>query len=163
MSAIDDKKKKKKINGKQWWIVYLLFACIEDGTTCSYPQYIIFITSRRIFILLLLHISPHFGNVDCSLRKTNTNTIFIEFLWFICFLTGKSGWAAPRLKDAGLSLDKLREGYVEVSQITTVYISPLMLAWFSSENPLAGVLNIMLCGCYNITFLFRSSEAYYDN
>ncbi|CAJ1817659.1 unnamed protein product [Sphenostylis stenocarpa] len=27
---------------------------------------------------------------------------------------GKSGWAAPRLKDAALSLDKLREGYVEV-------------------------------------------------
>ncbi|KAJ8449579.1 hypothetical protein Cgig2_005601 [Carnegiea gigantea] len=26
---------------------------------------------------------------------------------------GKSGWAAPRLKDASLSLDKLREGYVE--------------------------------------------------
>ncbi|KAM4115584.1 hypothetical protein ACJW30_04G160700 [Castanea mollissima] len=27
---------------------------------------------------------------------------------------GKAGWAAPRLKDAALSLDKLREGYVEV-------------------------------------------------
>ncbi|KAH1155757.1 hypothetical protein AAZX31_18G211400 [Glycine max] len=27
---------------------------------------------------------------------------------------GKSGWAAPRLKDAALSLDKLREGYVEI-------------------------------------------------
>ncbi|GAV56566.1 RIO1 domain-containing protein [Cephalotus follicularis] len=27
---------------------------------------------------------------------------------------GKSGWAAPRLKDAALSLDKLREGYVEM-------------------------------------------------
>ncbi|MCH90184.1 serine/threonine-protein kinase rio1-like, partial [Trifolium medium] len=27
---------------------------------------------------------------------------------------GKDGWAAPRLKDADLSLDKLREGYVEV-------------------------------------------------
>ncbi|CAA2990467.1 serine threonine- kinase RIO1-like, partial [Olea europaea subsp. europaea] len=26
---------------------------------------------------------------------------------------GKAGWAAPRLKDAALSLDKLREGYVE--------------------------------------------------
>lgn len=30
------------------------------------------------------------------------------------FMTGKAGWAAPRLKDAALSLDKLREGYVEV-------------------------------------------------
>lgn len=30
------------------------------------------------------------------------------------FLAGKAGWAAPRLKDAALSLDKLREGYVEV-------------------------------------------------
>ncbi|KAL2241749.1 UNVERIFIED_CONTAM: Serine/threonine-protein kinase rio1 [Sesamum indicum] len=28
--------------------------------------------------------------------------------------TGKAGWAAPRLKDADLSLDKLREGYVEI-------------------------------------------------
>ncbi|KAI8529208.1 hypothetical protein RHMOL_Rhmol12G0206700 [Rhododendron molle] len=27
---------------------------------------------------------------------------------------GKAGWAAPRLKDAALSLDKLREGYVEI-------------------------------------------------
>ncbi|XP_024024900.1 serine/threonine-protein kinase RIO1 [Morus notabilis] len=27
---------------------------------------------------------------------------------------GKSGWAAPRLKDAALSLDKLREGYLEM-------------------------------------------------
>ncbi|CAK8542321.1 unnamed protein product [Lathyrus sativus] len=27
---------------------------------------------------------------------------------------GKDGWAAPRLKDADLSLDKLREGYVEM-------------------------------------------------
>ncbi|CAB4310918.1 unnamed protein product [Prunus armeniaca] len=27
---------------------------------------------------------------------------------------GKSGWAAPRLKDAALSLDKLREGYIEM-------------------------------------------------
>ncbi|KAL2330331.1 hypothetical protein Fmac_017912 [Flemingia macrophylla] len=27
---------------------------------------------------------------------------------------GKSGWAAPRLKDAALSLDKLREGYLEI-------------------------------------------------
>jgi len=27
---------------------------------------------------------------------------------------GKDGWAAPRLKDANLSLDKLQEGYVEV-------------------------------------------------
>ncbi|KAB1217457.1 Serine/threonine-protein kinase RIO1 [Morella rubra] len=27
---------------------------------------------------------------------------------------GKAGWAAPRLKDAALSLDRLREGYVEV-------------------------------------------------
>ncbi|KAJ8772308.1 hypothetical protein K2173_027485 [Erythroxylum novogranatense] len=27
---------------------------------------------------------------------------------------GKAGWAAPRLKDAALSLDKLREGYLEM-------------------------------------------------
>ncbi|XP_038975633.1 serine/threonine-protein kinase RIO1-like [Phoenix dactylifera] len=30
---------------------------------------------------------------------------------------GKSGWAAPRLKDAALSEDKLREGYVEIITI----------------------------------------------
>lgn len=30
--------------------------------------------------------------------------------------TGKAGWAAPRLKDAALSEDRLREGYVEVYQ-----------------------------------------------
>lgn len=30
------------------------------------------------------------------------------------FSAGKSGWAAPRLKDAALSLDKLREAYMEV-------------------------------------------------
>ncbi|KAL0365922.1 UNVERIFIED_CONTAM: Serine/threonine-protein kinase rio1 [Sesamum radiatum] len=30
---------------------------------------------------------------------------------------GKAGWAAPRLKDADLSLDKLREGYVEMIMV----------------------------------------------
>lgn len=35
-------------------------------------------------------------------------------LFRFCSFTGKSGWAAPRLKDADLSLDKLREGYFEV-------------------------------------------------
>lgn len=35
---------------------------------------------------------------------------------------GKSGWAAPRLKDASLSLDKLREGYVEIiTAMRTLY------------------------------------------
>ncbi|XP_024972830.1 serine/threonine-protein kinase RIO1-like [Cynara cardunculus var. scolymus] len=33
---------------------------------------------------------------------------------------GKTGWAAPRLKDAALSLDKLREGYVEMITIMRV-------------------------------------------
>lgn len=33
---------------------------------------------------------------------------------------GTTGWAAPRLKDAALSLDKLREGYVEM--ITTMRV-----------------------------------------
>jgi serine/threonine-protein kinase RIO1 len=27
---------------------------------------------------------------------------------------GKDGWGAPRLKDANLSLEKLRKGYAEV-------------------------------------------------
>ncbi|XP_054784000.1 uncharacterized protein LOC129290961 [Prosopis cineraria] len=39
-----------------------------------------------------------------QLRK---HVLVMEFI-------GKSGWAAPRLKDAALSLDKLREGYVEM-------------------------------------------------
>ncbi|KAK4798125.1 hypothetical protein SAY86_030451 [Trapa natans] len=35
---------------------------------------------------------------------------------------GKAGWAAPRLKDADLSLDKLREGYLEmVISMRTLY------------------------------------------
>ncbi|KAL0432245.1 UNVERIFIED_CONTAM: Serine/threonine-protein kinase rio1 [Sesamum latifolium] len=35
---------------------------------------------------------------------------------------GKAGWAAPRLKDADLSLDKLREGYVEmIMAMRTLY------------------------------------------
>ncbi|CAL1389115.1 unnamed protein product [Linum trigynum] len=35
---------------------------------------------------------------------------------------GKAGWAAPRLKDAGLSSDKLREGYMEmVIAMRTLY------------------------------------------
>lgn len=45
-------------------------------------------------------------------------TILVLSSLFILFSTGKAGWAAPRLKDAALSLDKLREGYVEVCQIT---------------------------------------------
>ena len=40
--------------------------------------------------------------------------LMIGVLLVIVFVTGKTGWAAPRLKDAALSLDKLREGYVEV-------------------------------------------------
>lgn len=35
---------------------------------------------------------------------------------------GKAGWAAPRLKDAALSLDKLRESYVEIiTAMRTLY------------------------------------------
>lgn len=35
---------------------------------------------------------------------------------------GKGGWAAPRLKDAALSLDKLREGYLEmIMAMRTLY------------------------------------------
>ncbi|OWM77651.1 hypothetical protein CDL15_Pgr017051 [Punica granatum] len=35
---------------------------------------------------------------------------------------GKAGWAAPRLKDADLSLDKLREGYLEmIMAMRTLY------------------------------------------
>ena len=43
------------------------------------------------------------------------------FLVIIC-IVGKAGWAAPRLKDAALSLDKLREGYMEVCRLLGFYI-----------------------------------------
>ncbi|KZV17357.1 Serine/threonine-protein kinase Rio1 [Dorcoceras hygrometricum] len=38
------------------------------------------------------------------------HVLVMEFL-------GNSGWAAPRLKDAALSLDKLREGYMEMIMV----------------------------------------------
>lgn len=38
---------------------------------------------------------------------------FTEVSWYV-ICSGNTGWAAPRLKDAALSLDKLREGYFEV-------------------------------------------------
>lgn len=41
---------------------------------------------------------------------------------FLLMFIGKSGWAAPRLKDAALSLDKLREGYLEVCSSLEDYI-----------------------------------------
>lgn len=40
--------------------------------------------------------------------------IFYGFVVLKIYVIGKSGWAAPRLKDAALSLDKLRECYLEV-------------------------------------------------
>lgn len=40
---------------------------------------------------------------------------------FLCII-GKVGWAAPRLKDAALSLDKLRESYMEVCRLLDFYI-----------------------------------------
>lgn len=43
------------------------------------------------------------------------------FLVIIC-VVGKTGWAAPRLKDAALSLDKLREGYMEVCRLLGFYV-----------------------------------------
>lgn len=51
-----------------------------------------------------------------------TRVLLIGFLerammsWF-GYLSGKGGWAAPRLKDASLSDDKLRESYFEVQDM----------------------------------------------
>lgn len=45
----------------------------------------------------------------------------VELFQFGNIVTGKTGWAAPRLKDAALSSDKLREGYVEVSLTVRCY------------------------------------------
>ncbi|KAF6161466.1 hypothetical protein GIB67_009345 [Kingdonia uniflora] len=41
-------------------------------------------------------------------------TIRLQHHVLVMEFIGKSGWAAPRLKDAALSQDKLREGYMEI-------------------------------------------------
>ncbi|KAK4387346.1 Serine/threonine-protein kinase rio1 [Sesamum angolense] len=48
--------------------------------------------------------------LDLVICKACTTLVLI----LISSATGKAGWAAPRLKDADLSLDKLRESYVEI-------------------------------------------------
>ncbi|KAL9235834.1 hypothetical protein vseg_010568 [Gypsophila vaccaria] len=49
-------------------------------------------------------------------------TILLKLHVLVMEFIGKSGWAAPRLKDAALSLDKLREGYVEIiTAMRTMY------------------------------------------
>ncbi|KAB2633154.1 serine/threonine-protein kinase RIO1-like [Pyrus ussuriensis x Pyrus communis] len=42
------------------------------------------------------------------------STVILRLHVLVMEFIGKSGWAAPRLKDAALSLDKLREGYMEM-------------------------------------------------
>ncbi|KAM7267717.1 hypothetical protein ACFE04_009883 [Oxalis oulophora] len=42
-----------------------------------------------------------------TVYQLKNHVLIMEFI-------GKAGWAAPRLKDAALSLDKLREGYLEI-------------------------------------------------
>ncbi|KAM1185969.1 hypothetical protein ACFXTH_015170 [Malus domestica] len=42
------------------------------------------------------------------------STVILRLHVLVMEFIGKSGWAAPRLKDAALSLDKLREGYMEI-------------------------------------------------
>jgi len=39
--------------------------------------------------------------------------------------SGKGGWAAPRLKDAALSDDKLRESYFEVHDMSEILFTTL--------------------------------------
>ncbi|KAH9606005.1 hypothetical protein KSS87_009490 [Heliosperma pusillum] len=49
-------------------------------------------------------------------------TILLKLHVLVMDFIGKAGWAAPRLKDAALSLDKLREGYVEIiTAMRTMY------------------------------------------
>ncbi|BAT83713.1 hypothetical protein VIGAN_04091000 [Vigna angularis var. angularis] len=50
------------------------------------------------------------AGIRCPTTSCNLRRLHIVVMEFI----GKSGWAAPRLKDAALSSDKLREGYVEI-------------------------------------------------
>ena len=50
----------------------------------------------------------------------------VQLMITFCF-AGEGGWAAPRLKDAALSLDKLQECYVEVIMCFYFYLGYLML------------------------------------
>lgn len=51
---------------------------------------------------------------DVKLFVLQANEMLLMDSLIIKNLTGKAGWAAPRLKDANLSEEKLRESYVEV-------------------------------------------------
>lgn len=42
---------------------------------------------------------------------------------------GRDGWAAPRLKDAALSLDKLRESYLEVCEWLNLFMVSSLPYW----------------------------------
>ncbi|KAI7755223.1 hypothetical protein M8C21_021687, partial [Ambrosia artemisiifolia] len=53
---------------------------------------------------------------DCGLKATGIRCptlLLLRLQVLVMEFIGTTGWAAPRLKDAALSLDKLREGYVE--------------------------------------------------
>lgn len=69
-----------------------------------------------------------------GLRKKYFNIWWLEYFWPLYSITGKDGWAAPRLKDAALSLDKLREGYMEVcpnlcTKSLKVLILLILITW----------------------------------
>ncbi|KAH7858220.1 hypothetical protein Vadar_021473 [Vaccinium darrowii] len=50
---------------------------------------------------------------------------------------GKAGWAPPPLKDAALSLDKLREGYVEIIMaMQTLYLKCKLVHGDLNEYPI---------------------------
>lgn len=59
-------------------------------------------------IWMLVNICQFYGIINNSVH------LVIRF----GFPSGKGGWAAPRLKDAALSDDKLRESYFEVHDIS---------------------------------------------
>ncbi|WVZ08777.1 hypothetical protein V8G54_022123 [Vigna mungo] len=50
------------------------------------------------------------AGIRCPTTSCDQRRLHVLVMEFI----GKSGWAAPRLKDAALSSNKLREGYVEI-------------------------------------------------
>ena len=66
------------------------------------------------YLILLMH-------TTIQVRKINTDTLYLKSL-ILLFFEGKYGQVALYLKDATLSLNKLREGYVEVCLITTVFL-----------------------------------------
>jgi hypothetical protein len=51
---------------------------------------------------------------SCGIKVYTSIIGICSNIYIFGYQSGKGGWAAPRLKDAALSDDKLRESYFEV-------------------------------------------------